>query len=80
MKEERISTSIHTATGVLAGYVSALLASKHYAALAGILILYASKKISERIVEKDETKWWLGNGGIVFLLVWFIVWIFVFNL
>jgi hypothetical protein len=53
------------------------------AALVGLVILYISGQLSERLFGKEEVggfKGWLWSGIVPFLLVWYMVWSMFINL
>lgn len=83
IKEQRISVTIHTAAAVVMGWLSIIIASMSralYAIIIGLVLLYVLGFIVEKILGKKGFKWWAGNGLVIYLFVWFIVWVFFFNL
>ena len=44
-----------------------------------IAVLLIAGYVSEYIVAKKGIKWWLGNGGIVYILLWLVTWILFYN-
>ena len=76
----RTSIGIHTVLGVAGGYVSVLLENALFAFGAAIAILIATGYVTEIIVKKKGIKWWMTNGGILYILVWIVSWIYLFNM
>jgi uncharacterized membrane protein YGL010W len=76
----RVSLSIHTIAGIVAGYISYMLADNLYAFGTMIVILIITGYGTEFALKKKSVKWWLSNGGALYILVWLISWIFLFNI
>ena len=75
------STILHALVGAIIGYISFLINEPLInlgIAIIVIAVLYFLTKTVWKIQEKF--KWWIGNGIIVFLLIWFAVWIIFYNL
>jgi len=84
--------TVHIIAAVVAAYLSYLLSSgaiaavgknEALAALVGLVILYISGQLSERLFGKEEVggfKGWLWSGIVPFLLVWYMVWSMFINL
>ena len=52
-----------------------------YSIIIGFVLLIVIGFITERIVgEKKGIKWWFGNGGFIYILIWVVVWVLLFNL
>jgi len=75
----KVSISIHIVTGIVAGYVSLLVGTTLYALGAAALMLIATGYAVQPVVGKRGRKWWMSHGGIIYILVWIIAWIFFFN-
>jgi len=85
-------TSIHSALAIVAGAISYLLSTgaisalgknEFLAVLSGLLILYLTGQLSERIFGKEEVgglKGWLWSGILPFFFVWVIVWVLFYNM
>ncbi|MBI5458987.1 hypothetical protein [Methanobacterium sp.] len=85
-------TSIHSALAIVAGAISFLLSTgaisalgknEFLAVLSGLLILYLTGQLSERIFGKEEVggmKGWLWSGILPFFFVWVIVWVLFYNM
>lgn len=83
VNQERICVAVHAAAAIAMGYVSviiAVLASKYVALAAGFLILLVVGFLAERLLGKKGVKWWLANGLVIYLIVWFVNWVFFLNL
>lgn len=83
--------SLHAVTAIIAGYLSFIISSgvigaigknEVLAVLLGLLILYFSGNISERIFGKEEVgglKGWLWSGIVPFIFIWIIFWTLFLN-
>lgn len=80
LKASKASLGIHTVAGIAAGYVSYILANNLYALGAMILILLVTGYATEFALKKKGIKWWLSNGAVLYILVWLVSWIFLFNM
>lgn len=82
LKATRISLIVHAVVAALAGWTSLqiqLQSRALFGLAAGIIILLATGFIAEKAVKKKGMKWWAGNGLIVYLFVWFVTWVYLFN-
>jgi len=79
LRNQRISVIIHSAAGVVLGLLSPYIGMPLYAfglvLVAGLMIMH----LAQRIVGKQKFVWWLGNGLLIYVLVWADMWIFVAN-
>lgn len=80
LNESRVAVGIHAVTGVLAGYVSMFFSDILYSVGLGIIILIVTGYGVEFLLKKKGIKWWMSNGGLLFILAWIATWIFFFNL
>ena len=74
------TTSVYAAAAVIMGYLSLLISHTAYATLAGLIVLAAltfAMRAAFKI--KEGAKWWLGNGVIVYVFLWMIVWTIFYN-
>ncbi|MBX7076387.1 MAG: DUF5379 domain-containing protein [Methanobacteriaceae archaeon] len=83
-------TSIHLIFATIAALLSSAfsigwlgLTNPVIAALIGIVLLYISGQICDRLFADDEelkgfTKW-LWNGIVPFIFCWFLIWTLIFN-
>ena len=84
-------TSVHTVAAIIAGYASYALSSglisaigknEVLAVLIGLIILYISGNISERLFGKEEVggfKGWLWSGIVPFFFIWMMMWVVFYN-
>ena len=77
--KEKISLVIHAIAGCVMGYVSTALNNPLYAAGLAIAVLLVAGYATEFMVKKKGIKWWLSNGGLLYLLFWLVMWVFFFN-
>ncbi|MEM7819747.1 MAG: hypothetical protein QXD48_02880 [Candidatus Aenigmatarchaeota archaeon] len=78
---EIISSIIHVIAGIISGYISFLINNSIISFFTMIIILIITiffVKIAFK-VQKDK-KWWLGNGIILYLFIWFITWTILYNI
>jgi len=80
LNESRISIGIHAVVGIVAGYASVLFDNGLYAFGLAILILIITGYVVEFLLKKKGIKWWISNGGFVYILFWIVTWVFFFNL
>lgn len=83
--------SIHTIAAIIAGYLSFIISTglisaigknEYLAVLLGIIIVYITGQISERLFGKEEVgglKGWLYNGIIPFIFIWIVTWTLFMN-
>lgn len=84
-------TSLHAVTAIIAGYLSFIVASgaiggigknEVLAVLLGLVILYLSGNISQRLFGKEEVggfKGWFWSGIVPFILIWVVTWTLFLN-
>lgn len=84
-------TSLHAITAIISGYLSFIIASgaigaigknEVLAVLVGLIILYLSGNLSERIFGKEAVggfKGWLWSGIVPFVLIWVVTWTLILN-
>ncbi len=66
--------------GVIAGYASFLSRSNVLSVIIMLVFLGAGWLLMQRVVkEKKDMKWWLGNGMVVCIFTWFVVWTIFYN-
>jgi len=79
MDDNRLCVLIHSFTGAGLGLVSPLIGPTRSFGLM-ILSLLVLGKVTERMVkEKHDRKWWIGNGAVIFILVWLSFYILFYN-
>jgi hypothetical protein len=75
------TTLVFTVLGIIVGYVSFLLNSTAQAFLLMIVVAIVFTLILKKAMKIAEgAKWWLGNGVIVYILLWLIAWTLFFNI
>ncbi len=84
-------TSLHAVTAIIAGYLSFIVASgaigvvgknEVLAGLLGLVILYLSGNLSERLFGKEEVggfKGWFWSGIVPFIFLWILTWTLFLN-
>ena len=79
--KELLSTLAYAIIAVIAGYLSFLL-NQPKTALVVVPVFLAISTIFIRFILgiKEKYNWYMKNGAIVFLFVWFIVWTLFYNL
>ena len=71
---------IYAILAVIMGYVSFYINHTAYATVASIVVLLIgtfAMKFAFKI--KEGVKWWLGNGVIVYIFLWLIIWTIFYN-
>jgi hypothetical protein len=78
---EKKSVLIFTVTGMVAGYLSYLIANSMLSLAIMLVMLYGSMKAARFAVkEKKDPKWLMSNGGTIYIFLWFIIWIMFYTL
>ncbi len=80
LRLSRISVIVHTFLGVAAGWLSNYVGDMLYGVGIMIVLLLISGYVSEKLVNKKGIKWWLANGGIIYIFLWFISWVYFLNM
>lgn len=80
MDKEKLSTLIHGLVGAGVGFLSSLLGKVMYIAFAAVIILYVTGRAAESVAEREDFKWWVGNGVVPFVFLWLVTWVFLFNI
>ncbi|MFH0949164.1 MAG: hypothetical protein V1802_01625 [Candidatus Aenigmatarchaeota archaeon] len=74
-------TLLSTITGIIAGYISFLANKTNIAIIVAIVLVFITAFIAKKIFKiTQDKKWWIYNCGIIFLLIWLIVWTIFYNL
>lgn len=71
---------VYTVLAVVMGYVSFYINHTAYATLASVVVLILATfamRVAFKI--KEGLKWWLGNGVIVYIFLWLIIWTIFYN-
>jgi|GEM_PF-855499 len=89
LNEEIKSTLLFASTSIAAGYVSFLLtpAKPAFIPAASLLIAFAAtaaiflgtKTLVQKLAGKKDMQWIMGNGGAIYLFLWFVSWIIFYN-
>ena len=82
-------TSMHIITALIAGYLSSLFTlgqisgvgtNDVLAAVSGLIILYGTGQVCDKLFGKEEGfSKWLWNGIVPFIFVWFVLWTILNN-
>lgn len=81
MKPEMISIIVYLIAGIFVGYASFLIKGNWSALLLAIVFLIAIPSgLKKAFGIKEQFKWFLSNGGLIYLFVWFITWMIFYNL
>lgn len=81
LSAQRVSVGLHSVLGVIAGYISLSFSMGFYALGFSIAVMLLLGIITKKTLGQGKDKnWWLGNGGAIYMLVWFASWTLLFNL
>ncbi len=80
LNASRISLGIHAIVGIAAGYLSMFLERALYSLGLAVLLLIITGYGTEFILKRKGIKWWMSNGGMLYILVWLVSWILFFNM
>ncbi|NYB26358.1 MAG: DUF5379 family protein [Methanobacteriaceae archaeon] len=84
-------TSLHAVTAIIAGYLAFIISSgaiagigknEVLAVILGLVILYVTGNISERLFGKEEVggfKGWFWSGIVPFMFIWIVSWTLFLN-
>ena len=74
------TTAVYAVFAVIMGYVSFVINNTAYATVAMAVVLLAVTAAMRFVWKiKEGPKWWLGNGAIVYIFLWMIVWTIFYN-
>lgn len=76
----RVSVGVHTLLAIVIGYISLFLGSGWYALVLAVVVLIALGRGLEKLVGARGRKWWLGNGAVIYFLLWIMSWVFFYNI
>ena len=79
LRNQRISVIIHSAAGAVLGLLSPYIGMPLYAFGLVLVVGLMISHITQMIVGKQKFSWWIGNGLLIYVLLWADVWIFVAN-
>ena len=81
MNKETLAMVANFVAGAIVGFIAFLLKSNEYSIAAMVAVGIAMKFASEKIAgEKKDFKWWVSNGGFVYIFIWFVAWVLFLNL
>ncbi len=85
MNNESKSFWLFSILGIVFGYVSFLinraLVSSLIPFVLAIVVLYAFATVLRKVLKINEKmKWFMSNGGWVYIFLWFVTWIIFYNL
>ena len=67
------ATIAFSVIGIIVGYASYLIRNSLMALVLAIVVMIGSYFVLNTKIKKD-TKWWLGNGAVVYIFLWILVW------
>ena len=70
---EMKSTVIYAVIGIIVGYISFIVGNSLMALALSMIVLILTYVVLNRKVKKG-VKWWIGNGIIVYIFIWILVW------
>lgn len=80
-KPETTSYIIYFVASIVVGYISFVLNSSFAAVALAIVGLFVLQKVLAKLLKITQPfKWWLSNGGWIYLFFWFISWIIFLNI
>jgi sulfite exporter TauE/SafE len=75
------TTLVYAIVGAIMGYVSLIINNTAYAFVAAAIGIVVITLVMAKIWKiKEDAKWWFGNGGFIYILIWLIVWTLLYNL
>jgi hypothetical protein len=81
MKVEKQITLAFAALGAIVGYLGYTLMNNYFAVTLALAVLFISMKVFEIIFKKKENyKWFMSNGGWIYIFVWLVIWIVFYNM
>lgn len=80
MDEEKLSTSVHSIAGAVAGYLSNFTGSPLHALGVAVILLLVVGNVMKQVVEGDGSKWWIGNGAAPYIFMWLVFSVLFYNL
>jgi len=73
------ATIIYFVLGIVAGYAAFVINNPRLALVSMMVILGLSTAVMKYALKAPNYKWFLSNGIIVFLFMWFVVWTIFYN-
>ena len=81
MKNEIKSTLAYTVAGIVVGAVSWYVRINLLALVVAVAVLFGMYLLLQNLLGiKDKMKWFMSNGGWIYIFVWFITWTILVNL
>ncbi len=80
MKKENKSFSTYIVAGIFTGVLSSIIKDSRIGLAIAILILFILPKILGKMWGEEKAKWWFGNGGFVYIIIWVVSWTILYNL
>lgn len=81
MEKEKISLFAYVIFGIVIGIVSFYLQKGLYGLVVMIAGLFAMYAILSKLLKINEKiKWFITNGGWIYIFAWFITWTILYNL
>ena len=81
MRNKNKSTVVYVIAGIIIGYISFLLNDQFLALGLVVLVLFLITEILKRVLKLDtKFSWFWSHGGWIYLFVWFITWVILYNL
>jgi len=72
---------IFAIAGIIIGYVSFLMNNSLLSLVIAIVVAGALKAVMQRGLQiKEDMKWWLGSGIVLYIFMWFVFWTIFYNL
>ena len=72
---------LYLVIGIIIGYISFLIVNPFISTILAVIILFVVPKTFGKILKINEKiRWWLTNGGLVYMFIWFITWAMLLTL
>ena len=79
-KFELTSMFVYIIFGIVIGYASFLVQDPTASLGMALIFLFLLKTILIKTLKLEkDSKWFMANGGIIYIFVWFISWIIFYN-
>lgn len=80
-KHSLFSVFLHSAAAIVMGYISIIIVIGTLIKIAlAIIVLIVIGFITQKIIGKKNKGWWIGNGAAIYLFLWFLTWVILFNI
>ncbi len=75
------STLVYAVAGVILGYTSFIINQPKISIILSLTVILALRVLIKTVWKiKQPPKWWLGNGIIIYIFIWLIVWTIFYNI